>query len=220
MADQQPEGKYLKEDLLVEKLRSDPSQNTDVRIVTGYLGKGTHDGSWRLYISPQLNEYLEISEEDIVHNQSLATEQSPLGGTVLWIKRSANLQYTRTISHQVQAEFLQGDMTASFLSGGATSFDRFNAANNPPPTGGTVCLSISVVLTSAISVVLTCSPATALTVVVAADKETSQVNCPSVVAACPTRVVECFAPPTLLPTVGAGPGCQTVTARPVLCPQI
>jgi hypothetical protein len=219
MADQQPEGKNLKEDFLVEKLRSDPSQNTDVRIVTGYLGKGAQEGYWRLYISPQLNEYLEISEEDIVHNQSLATEQSPLGGTVLWIKSSSNLQYTRTISRQVQAEFLQGDMTASFLSGGPTRFDRLEAANNPPPaTGGWVCVSVvSLVLTSALSVIWVCTPATAVATVVAADKETSQVNCPSVAEACPTRVVECFVP--ISPLCETATPVTLVTIRPELCPQ-
>jgi len=225
---QQQERKELKQDPLVEKLKADPSQDPNVKTFTGYLGRSTQVGYWRLYLTPQLNEYLEISEEDISHNQSLATEQSPLGGTMLWIRRVANVQYTRTVSRQVQAEFLQGDMTATFLSGMGLGRFRGLAAQGqplrePPATEGGVCVSILVSLFSATVVSFTIATTWPITftptIVTAARVEgTSQINCPSAVEACPTRVLECFIIPTL-----AGPPLPfcpqlTVTVRPELCP--
>jgi hypothetical protein len=212
---QQRERKELKQDPLVEKLKADPSEDPNVKMFTGYLGRSTQVGYWRLYLTPQLNEYLEINEEDISHNQSLATEQSPLGGTMLWIRRGANVQYTRTVSRQVQAEFLQGDMTATFLSG--VGLGRFGRLTDKDDDGGFSdsfwCKVAVSVVVSVLSVVATCGPATVVVVTAARVEGTSQINCPSAVEACPTRVLECFIPNTLL-----GPGCQIqVTTRPELC---
>jgi len=224
---QQRERKELKQDPLVEKLKSDPSQDPNVRLFTGYLGRSTQVGYWRLYLTPQLDEYLEINEEDISHNQSLATEQSPMGGTMLWIRRGANVQYTRTVSRQVQVEFLQGDMTATLLSGIGLGRFRGLAAEEqePPATQGEVCMTIywsliSVVASFVSIVVFTCGPATVLVTATAAARVegTSQINCPSAVEACPTRVLECFIPPTFGGPFLTPPCGILVTTRPELCP--
>jgi hypothetical protein len=106
----------LKQDPLVDKLRPDPSQPApDVASLVGFLGKASGSGRWRLYLSAELNEFVEIAEADIVASESIATERNPLGGTRLWIKRDAKLPYTRIESRQVQAEFLQGKITENFL---------------------------------------------------------------------------------------------------------
>src|SRR2546430_3755462 len=81
----------LKKDALVEKLVSDPAAPPDTIRLVGFLGKSSRDGYWRLYLTSQLNEYVECHEDDIVHTQSLATEQNPLAGTMAWIKRDAKL---------------------------------------------------------------------------------------------------------------------------------
>jgi hypothetical protein len=106
----------LEQDDLVDKLASEPSAAPpDVTMLDGFLGKSPREGFWRLYLTPQLNEHVEVAEGDIVHRESRATEQDPLRGTRLWIRRQAVLQHSRTESRQVQAEMLSGSIATQFL---------------------------------------------------------------------------------------------------------
>src|SRR5207248_7529910 len=104
----EPEGvsRELKPDALVEKLVVDPTKTPDVHVLVGFLGRSSEAGNWRLYLTPQLDSYAEFSAEDVVHTQPLDTAQSSLGGTIVWLKRNATLQHTRTETRQVQAEFV------------------------------------------------------------------------------------------------------------------
>jgi hypothetical protein len=115
----EPEGDLgeLQQDALVEKLIVDPSQIPDVQVLIGLLGRSSEPGKQRLYLNPQLNSFLEFSAEDVVHTASLSTAQSPLGGTMVWLRRDATVKYTRTGTLQAQAEFVQGDIMSSFMTG-------------------------------------------------------------------------------------------------------
>lgn len=118
MADQMAPGdpQELKQDALVEKLVVNPSNIPDVKVLVGFVGKGS-EGRWRLYLTPQLNDYLEFNAQDVLHTQPFATAQSPLGGTVVWINRNASLQHTQTAANQAQAGFVQGDIMSRFMTG-------------------------------------------------------------------------------------------------------
>src|SRR5215831_18408768 len=100
---------------LISRLVPDPTQSPDVQLVVGFPGQSAQAGYVRLYLTPELNGYLEIREEDVVHTQALATAQNPLGGHAVWLKQNAVVQHTLTIARQVQAGFLQGSITAGFL---------------------------------------------------------------------------------------------------------
>ena len=106
----------LNEDELVEALVPDPSQAPDVRAMAGFLGKSSRQGYWRLYRTSDLNSYVEFRQEDVVHTQSLEGDQNRLGGTVVWVRREANLLHTSTGSREAQADFLQGAVTNGFLN--------------------------------------------------------------------------------------------------------
>lgn len=114
----EPEGgpRELQQDALVEKLVDDPSQLPNVRALIGLLGRSTEAGRLRLYLTHDFSEYVEFSEKDVVHTQPLATSQSPIGGTIVWLNRDATLQHTQTISQRTQAEFLTGDIASGFMS--------------------------------------------------------------------------------------------------------
>ena len=107
----------LKLDALVEKVVPDASQIPDLLVLVGLVGKSSRAGYVRLYVRANLSEYFDISEKDVVHSQSLANEVSPLGGSIVWVRREANLLHSRTQPTQVQAEFIQGDITTAFLPG-------------------------------------------------------------------------------------------------------
>jgi len=106
MAEQKP-------DDLAAKLVPDPTKLPDLVVLRGYLGKSTRAGYSRLYVSLSFNEYFEVADDDVVANQSLAPNQDPLGGTVLWVKRDATLLRATVCSAQEQAAFLKGGITAS-----------------------------------------------------------------------------------------------------------
>jgi hypothetical protein len=116
---EQPAGsqRHLREDALVEHLVPDPSQHQPAIQLTGFLGRSTEEGAWRLYLTSQLDEYVEFSEQDVLYTQSLSQERSPLGGTMIWFKPQTPLRHTRVLSRQVQADFLSGGITARFMPG-------------------------------------------------------------------------------------------------------
>lgn len=117
MKKEEDESRKLNEDELVENLVSDPSQIPELRTLTGFLGRSTQDDHWRLYLGPDLGEYLEFRKEDVVHYERLTQEQSPpLGSTIVWVKRDCKLQHMRTIASQEQAAFLQGGIAQRFMA--------------------------------------------------------------------------------------------------------
>ena len=114
--------KELKQDALVEQLAPDPADPQATIQLKGWLGKGVKAGSWRLYLTPQLDEYVQFQDKDIVHTQPIAPEQSPLGGTMIWLLAGTSLQHTRVTTRQLQAGFLSGGITANFMAGAAPTF--------------------------------------------------------------------------------------------------
>jgi hypothetical protein len=108
----------LEPDELVQHLVQDASHVPDVRVLGGFLGKSNREGYWRLYLTPTLNEYVEFAEDDVVHSHTFESDESQLGGTVIWVRREANLQHTRSASREAQADFLQGAIAASVLGCG------------------------------------------------------------------------------------------------------
>lgn len=112
-------GSQLRQDALVDKLVPDPSQHGQLVVIFGFLGKGAQEGIWRLYLTPQLDEYVEFPARAIAHSQAIPREQSPFGGTHVWLRPDVNLKHTLVSSRQVQADFLQGGITTDYL--GATT---------------------------------------------------------------------------------------------------
>jgi hypothetical protein len=120
----------LKQDPLVEKLVVDPTRPPDVQILAGFLGRSSEAGNWRLY-TPQLDSYVEFSAGDVLHTQPLAAAHSPMGGTIVWLRRDATLKHARIRTRQAQAEFVQGDITSRFMAG--TGTQEGHRGEGPPP---------------------------------------------------------------------------------------
>jgi len=109
--------KKLEQDELVGALVPDPSQHQPTTQLSGWLGKGAAEGLWRLYLTPQMDAYVEFAEDDVVHTQPLARSDSPLGGTIVWVKSGVKLRHTVVVTRQVQADFLSGGVTSGFMAG-------------------------------------------------------------------------------------------------------
>ena len=115
----EPNSDRLQQHPLVDALLPDPSQTppNSTRIV-GYLGRSTASGIWRLYLSPNLDRYVEIPEADILHTQEFPGNE----GTAVWVRSDLRLQYVAVQSSQVQADYLSGPVAATAVgapSGGS-----------------------------------------------------------------------------------------------------
>jgi hypothetical protein len=138
------------EEGFVKNLVPDPSQPPDVTLLSGYSGRSSRPGHWRLYLSVELTSYVDIPEADIVHSQPLDKDQSPLGGTLLWVRRGADLKTTSMASRESQADFLRGTIAGSITAGGLgfgleatalpTTFSVTQCATCPTSNGGNTCV--------------------------------------------------------------------------------
>jgi hypothetical protein len=124
----------------------------------GFLAGRMPGGRCRLYVTLQMSEFVEVAEQDVVMTKPvLESAQFPLGGTYMWVKRGADVQYTRVTSRYVQAELLSGALTqASAPSTGTGQQDDVASPNGAydayigaalrsvkttgsPPTGTLTC---------------------------------------------------------------------------------
>lgn len=99
---------------VIDALTSPDQPVLDVVTLWGILTRNPLDNDfWRLYLNIEFSEYLEFSKDSVVYQLDLASEQNPLGGTIIWISRSATIYQTSAASRVRQASFLQGNITAN-----------------------------------------------------------------------------------------------------------
>jgi hypothetical protein len=98
----------LSQDALVEALVPDPDRLPDVVMLRGYLGKSGAEGTWRLYFTAELDDYVEIPADKVLHSHRLPEDR----GTMIWVPKGLALEHKRVTSEDVQAEFLAGPITS------------------------------------------------------------------------------------------------------------
>jgi hypothetical protein len=108
--------KVLSEDQLISNLVPDPANVPKVHMHIGMLGKSHREGYWRLYTTPQLNAFIEIHEDDIVHAEQLGSQGGVSQGTAAWVKDNANVVRTEVGPLQSQTDFLSGQIMKSHLA--------------------------------------------------------------------------------------------------------
>jgi hypothetical protein len=102
-------------DEIVDRIVEDPG-NPEVRRLTGFLlGKSDREGYWRLYLTVDLNHYLEFRKEDTLHAQ-----QFRQGRTVVWLKPEARV--TEKLTKSTTVEFLRGNMMGDYIRRHGASF--------------------------------------------------------------------------------------------------
>lgn len=87
--------------------------------IVGLPGESDDAGWQRVYLSPDLETYVDVAADDVLHTQAVAGEQGGLGATMVWVRKGARLRYTRTVAADAQSAFLQGPVTERFLPGSA-----------------------------------------------------------------------------------------------------
>jgi hypothetical protein len=115
----------------------DAAGGAEVRAFFGFLRRGADGRTWRLYLTIDLDEYIEIEETQILHSVTFEGSQYPLGGSLIWVRRTAKLKHVGVQTIEAQAGFLRGELVEANLmrtSGNLVSYR--------PPTGtGAACTS-------------------------------------------------------------------------------
>ena len=95
-------------DDFVARLVKDPTDPPSLLLLRGYLGASSEEGHVRLYLDEELSRYVEIPKEAIRHARELSPQQSPLGGSLLWIDREADLMHGKAGVEPGVSSFLEG----------------------------------------------------------------------------------------------------------------
>lgn len=75
----------------VSALVADPASPPRTKMVAGYLGASPFEGFERLYLEPTLNNYVDIPENDLLHQVRVPNDH--LGAVYVWIRAEAALIY-------------------------------------------------------------------------------------------------------------------------------
>src|SRR5579871_2074585 len=173
-------------DEFVSKVVSDPHQPPNALLLIGYLGASSEENHVRLYFDAQLSDYIEIPQSAILYAQEVPKEQSALGGSLVWIKRDADVLHGAVGSSRLRANFLKGSIQQDYLDG--LLFPFVTPLAGCPTPGTPQCPSPPVVNCP--------TPGTP--------------SCPSAAAPCPTPGFHpCPTPPVNCPPYSAAAPCVT-----------
>jgi hypothetical protein len=106
-------------DGFVGRVVQDPRQPPNALLLTGFVGDSAEEGHLRLYSDPSLAQYVDVPEEAVLHSEPLPMDQSPLGGSHLWVRSDAKLLPQGGGAQQQQAGFLGGQLLQEQLGGAA-----------------------------------------------------------------------------------------------------
>ena len=112
MAGSKKESKLV-EDRLVSQVVRDPS-SPRAKLVSGYLGKSARRNYWRIYLTLDFSEYVEVAAKDILHTESLGTPNA--SGSWVWIKGDAKLEHVKPDSESTEAQFLKGSIASRYIA--------------------------------------------------------------------------------------------------------
>lgn len=96
----------------IRALTADPARIPDCEIVVGYPGPAASDDRFRVYLTPTLDDYIELSADDVLYSEKLASET--LSPSAVWVKREA--PRTHTTAMDVSAQFLSGQISNTMMS--------------------------------------------------------------------------------------------------------
>lgn len=189
----------------VSKIVNDPKSPPATLLLQGFVGRASKEDHTRIYFDPQLSSYVDVPNEAILHSKDIPPEQSPLGGSYVWINPNAQVE-PGAAQAGVRAGFLQGPIMAAItLPAECQPTVPPQCLHTVPP----VCHP-------------TVSPPCHLTLLPICHPTAPPQCHPTVPAHCPTVPQVCghTVPPMCLPT-GSPPLCTSIPiCHPTLVPQV
>src|SRR5260370_15027674 len=121
----------------VRQIVADRKNVPDVMMLYGYPGASSEEGHERLYLSPDLSNYVEVPRTAILHRAEAAKEQDPHGGVTLWVKKDAALKSkaapAEQAAQQALAYYFAGAIQAGMAGVGAAPWAGMAAAPAAAP---------------------------------------------------------------------------------------
>jgi len=118
-------------DKFVDAVRPDPKDASKLVLMSGFIGKSNEDNHIRLYTDATLNDFVEIPEAGIAYCESLSKEESPMGGSKLWVKQDSVVTLgDPATANRVKKQLLDGDLI-DFFNQSKPDFGSFK----PVPCG-------------------------------------------------------------------------------------
>ena len=106
----------IKYDAFVKAVRPDSKSTEDTVHLEGFIGESSVPDHFRLYSDASLNDFVEIPMDAVLHAIENSKEESHLGGSKLWIKKSAVYTYGNpAMTIRPQASFLDGDLMQGYM---------------------------------------------------------------------------------------------------------
>src|SRR5262245_39404761 len=89
----------------IRSIVTDPKNVPDVMRLYGYSGASSEEGHERLYLSPDLTNYVEVPTSAILHRMAVPADQDPHGAVCWWVKKDAALIYKMAPAAQAMAHY-------------------------------------------------------------------------------------------------------------------
>jgi hypothetical protein len=105
----------------VRRIVTDPKNVPDVMRLYGYPGASSEENHDRLYLNPDLSQYVEVPRHAILHRMAVPTEQDPNGAVVVWVRRDAALIYKSAPAAQALAQYFAGAIAGATAAGAAAA---------------------------------------------------------------------------------------------------
>jgi hypothetical protein len=108
-------------DEFIGRVVRDPSQPQETLLLQGFLGASSEPDHTRIYSDVTLESYIDVANADIIHSEPLPKEESPMGGSYVWVKKSAEAFPGVAGADRAKVKFLEGPIAAeaASFSGGA-----------------------------------------------------------------------------------------------------
>jgi hypothetical protein len=187
----------------IARIVKDPKNPPKTTLLMGYLGRSSEEGHTRVYLDPELSEYVEVPNEAILHTEA-AGEEDPLAGSYIWISRSAEVVHGEAGGQRYKASFLEGRITQDYM-GQAAGLGGLGPAGPIPPTLPVQC-NPSAFSPYCPTQTFPCPPSQ---YVPACPPSQTPILCPPTVFGCPPTIIGC--PPSV-------PIFRCPTRFPPLCP--
>jgi len=123
-------------DRFIEVVRPNPSDAAPLKLLTGFIGKSSEDNHIRIYTDEELNDFLDIPQNDIIHAEKLSKDECQMGGSRVWVKQDTVFTFGDPKNYnRPKSTFLEGDLMESYNNNFAGQFNDSFAKFKPVPCG-------------------------------------------------------------------------------------
>jgi hypothetical protein len=75
----------------VSKIVTDPAQVPGVMLLSGYVGDAAQTDRRRLYVTPDLSQWIDIPSDAVLHVAHIPGPDNWLDAVMVWVKQDAQL---------------------------------------------------------------------------------------------------------------------------------